>query len=251
MSESHGYEGKLALVTGGTRGIGRGIAEALIAAGLRVALVGTDAVRSETAAAEIAGEDKVRGYACDVSDAGEVADLVARVSEDMGDINYLVNNAGITRDGLYIRMKPEDWDRVLAVNLTGTHNFCKALTRGMMKRRSGRIVNITSVVGQTGNAGQANYAASKAGQIGLTKSLARELGARNITVNAVAPGYIQTDMTAELPDSVRESMMEGIPLGRLGDPADIAGVVLFLLSDAAAYVTGQVIGVNGGMAMVG
>ncbi len=251
MSEIHGFEGKLALVTGGTRGIGRGIAEALMAAGLRVALVGTDADRSAAAAAELGGEDRVRGYGCDVSDADAVAELVGKVGEDMGDIDFLVNNAGITRDGIYIRMKAEDWDRVMGVNLTGTHNFCKAVARGMMKRRAGRIVNITSVVGQTGNAGQVNYAASKAGQIGLTKSLARELGGRKVTVNAVAPGYIQTDMTAELPEEVRSGMLEGIPLGRLGEPADVAGVVLFLLSDAAAYVTGQVIGVNGGMAMIG
>ncbi len=251
MSDIQGLEGKLALVTGGTRGIGRGISEALLAAGMRVALVGTDPDRSAAAAAELGEADKVRGYACDVSDSEAVKNLVAQVGDDMGDIDCLVNNAGITRDGIYIRLKDEDWDRVMSVNLTGTHNFCKAVARGMMKRREGRIVNITSVVGQTGNAGQVNYAASKAGQIGLTKSLARELGGRNVTVNAVAPGYIQTDMTADLPEEVRSAMLEGIPLGRLGDPADVAAVVLFLLSDAASYVTGQVIGVNGGMAMIG
>ncbi|MBC8367362.1 3-oxoacyl-[acyl-carrier-protein] reductase [bacterium] len=244
-------EGKLALVTGGTRGIGRGITEALLAAGMRVAVVGTDSERSVKVAAELGPVEQVRGYGCDVSDTEAVTSLVALVGEDLGDIDCLVNNAGITRDGIYIRLKSEDWDRVMAVNLTGTHNFCKAVTRGMMKRRAGRIVNITSVVGQTGNAGQVNYAASKAGQIGLTKSLARELGARNVTVNAVAPGFIQTDMTADLPEDVRSAMLEGIPLGRLGDPADVAAVVLFLLSDASAYVTGQVIGVNGGMAMIG
>ncbi len=246
-----GVEGKLALVTGGTRGIGRGITEALLAAGMRVALVGTDPERSVVAAADLGSTDEVRGYGCDVSDAEAVTNLVAQVGEEMGDIDCLVNNAGITRDGIYIRLKAEDWDRVMAVNLTGTHNFCKAVARGMMKRRAGRMVNITSVVGQTGNAGQVNYAASKAGQIGLTKSLARELGGRNVTVNAVAPGYIQTDMTADLPEDVRTTMLDGIPLRRLGDPADVAAVVLFLLSDASAYVTGQVIGVNGGMAMIG
>jgi 3-oxoacyl-[acyl-carrier protein] reductase len=218
---------------------------------MRVALVGTDPDRSAAAASELGAADKVRGYGCDVSDSDAVKNLVAQVGDDMGDIDCLVNNAGITRDGIYIRLKDEDWDRVMAVNLTGTHNFCKAVARGMMKRRAGRIVNITSVVGQTGNAGQVNYAASKAGQIGLTKSLARELGSRNVTVNAVAPGYIQTDMTADLPEDLRKAMLEGIPLGRLGDPADVAAVVLFLLSDAASYVTGQVIGVNGGMAMIG
>jgi len=244
-------EGKLALVTGGTRGIGLGIAKLLLSAGARVALVGTDPERSSRVAAQLGGEESVRGYGCDVSDGQAVADLVGRVAEEMGDIEFLVNNAGITRDGIYIRQKPDDWDRVIGVNLSGTNNFCKAVARGMMKRRSGRIVNITSVVGQTGNAGQANYAASKAGQIGLTKSLARELGGRNITVNAVAPGYIQTDMTADLPEAARTAMLEGIPLGRLGEASDVAGVVLFLLGDAAAYVTGQVIGVNGGMAMIG
>jgi len=217
----------------------------------KVALVGTDAGRSAAAAAELGGEDRVRGYGCDVADGEAVAELVARVEEEMGPLDALVNNAGITADGIFIRMKAEDWNRVLDVNLGGSYHFCRAAARGMMKRRAGRIVNITSVVGQTGNAGQANYAASKAGQIGLTKSLARELGPRGVTVNAVAPGYIQTDMTEGLPEQAREAMLAGIPLGRLGEAADVAGAVLFLLGDSAAYVTGQVLGVNGGMAMIG
>jgi len=251
VNERASFENKLALVSGGSRGIGFAIVRTLFARGARVALVGTDQERSAAAAARIGGSDRVRGYGCDVSDPGEVTELLSRVSGEMGEIDFLVNSAGITRDGIYIRMKIEDWNRVLAVNLTGTHNLCKAVARGMMKRRFGRIVNISSVVGQTGNAGQVNYSASKAGQIGLTKSLARELGSRNITVNAVTPGYIRTDMTAELPESVREDMLRTIPLGRLGEPSDVAALVLFLLSDAAAYVTGQVIGVNGGMTMVG
>jgi 3-oxoacyl-[acyl-carrier protein] reductase len=245
------FSGKLALVTGGTRGIGLGIVKSLLENGARVALVGSNPEKSAGIASELAGEEQVRGYACDVSEADAVEELVNRVREEMGEIDFLVNNAGITLDGIFIRMKQNDWQRVLDVNLGGTYNFCRSVARAMMKRREGRIVNISSVVGQTGNAGQANYAASKAGQLGLTKSLARELGPRGITVNAVTPGYIETDMTEDLPEAVREEMVAGIPLKKAGSPEDVAGAVLFLLSPSASYISGQVLGVNGGMTMVG
>ncbi|MBN2171500.1 MAG: 3-oxoacyl-ACP reductase FabG [Candidatus Krumholzibacteriota bacterium] len=243
--------GKLALVTGGTRGIGRGIVAALLAADCRVALVGSDPGRSAAAAGELGPPDRVRGFGGDIGDPGAVAGLVAAATADLGEVDFLVNNAGITRDNLFVRLKTEEWDRVLAVNLSGAYHFCRALARPMMKRRAGRIVNISSVVGQIGNAGQVNYAASKAGLIGLTKSLARELAPRGVTVNAVAPGFIRTDMTDSLPPEAKDALLAGIPMGCLGEPADVAAAVLFLLGPGARYITGQVLGVNGGMVMQG
>jgi 3-oxoacyl-[acyl-carrier protein] reductase len=238
--------GKVALVTGSTRGIGRAIAETLVACGAKVAIVGRDLATAEKVAEEI-GE--ARGFACDVSDPASVTMLVQTVEDAFGQLDILVNNAGITKDNLMARMKDEDWDAVLATNLRSAFVATRAAQRGMMKRRFGRIINITSVVGIIGNKGQANYAASKAGLIGFTKAAAKELSSRNILVNAVAPGYIQTDMTASLPEEARTALSAQIPLGRLGEGKDIAGAVAFLASDLAAYVTGQVLVVDGGMVM--
>ncbi len=238
--------GKVALVTGSTRGIGRAIAETLVAAGARVAVVGRDLATAERVAEEI-GE--ARGFACDVSDPASVTMLVQTVEDAFGSVDILVNNAGITKDNLMARMKDEDWDAVMATNLRSAFVATRAAQRGMMKRRWGRIINITSVVGLVGNKGQANYAASKAGLIGFTKAAAKELSSRNILVNAVAPGYIQTDMTAKLGDEARAALSGQIPLARLGAPKDIAGAVAFLASDLAAYITGQVLVVDGGMVM--
>jgi len=238
--------GKVALVTGSTRGIGRAIAEMLVACGARVAVVGRDLAVAERVAEEI-GE--ARGFACDVSDPASITMLVQSVEDAFGSLDILVNNAGITKDNLMARMKDEDWDAVMATNLRSAFVATRAAQRGMMKRRWGRIINITSVVGLVGNKGQANYAASKAGLIGFTKAAAKELSSRNILVNAVAPGYIQTDMTAKLGDEARAALSAQIPLDRLGDPKDIAGAVAFLASDLAAYITGQVLVVDGGMVM--
>ncbi len=238
--------GKTALVTGSTRGIGRAIAEGLVACGARVAVVGRDLSTAEKVAEEL-GE--ARGFACDVSDPASVTMLVQTVEDAFGQLDILVNNAGITKDNLMARMKDEDWDAVMATNLRSAFVATRAAQRGMMKRRWGRIINITSVVGLVGNKGQANYAASKAGLIGFTKAAAKELSSRNILVNAVAPGYIQTDMTAQLNEEARTALSSQIPLGRLGDPKDIAGAVAFLASDLAAYITGQVLVVDGGMVM--
>ncbi len=239
--------GKVALVTGSTRGIGRAIAEALAAAGARVAVVGRDLPRAERAATEIGRGAK--GFACDVSDTAAVSALVTDVEASFGAIDILVNNAGLTKDNLIMRLKDEDWDTVIDANLRGAFASIRAASRGMMKRRSGRIINISSVVGVIGNRGQANYAASKAGLIGLTKSVAKELASRNILCNAVAPGFIATDMTAALGDEQRQALERQIPLERLGSPADIASAVVFLASDHAAYITGQVLVVDGGMVM--
>lgn len=242
---------RVALVTGASRGIGRAVACGLAADGFDLALVyagNADAAAEAVAACEASGAT-ARAYRCDVSNADEAKATVDAVLADFGSVWALVNNAGITRDTLLARMKDEDFARVLDVNLIGAFNMMRALTRPLMRQRGGRIVSMSSVVGLMGNAGQANYAASKAGLIGLTKSVARELAPRGVTVNAVAPGFVRTDMTAALPEQVVERYEGQIPLGRLADPEEVAGVVRFLVSDAAAYVTGEVIRVDGGMAM--
>lgn len=242
---------RVTLVTGASRGIGRAVACGLAADGFDLALVyagNADAAAEAVAACEAAGAT-AHAYRCDVSNADEAKATVGAVLADFGSVWALVNNAGITRDTLLARMKDEDFARVLDVNLTGAFNMMRALTRPLMRQRGGRIVNMSSVVGLMGNAGQANYAASKAGLIGLTKSVARELAPRGVTVNAVVPGFVRTDMTAALPEQVVERYEGQIPLGRLADPEEVAGVVRFLVSDAAAYVTGEVIRVDGGMAM--
>ena len=239
--------GKNALVTGSTRGIGRAIVESLANAGARVAVVGRDQARAAEAAAAI-GSD-ARGFAADVGDPASVVALVEAVEKEFGQVDILVNNAGLTRDNILFRLKDDDWDAVLDANLRGAFIAIRSVARGMIKRRWGRIINIASVVGITGNKGQANYAASKAGLIGLTKSVAKELGSRNVLVNAVAPGFIETDMTAAMTPEARAGLAGQIPLERLGTPQDIAGVVTFLASDQAAYITGQTIVVDGGMVM--
>ena len=239
-------QGKVALVTGGSRGIGRSIVEHLAAAGARVAVVARDAERAAAVAAELAGDGHA-GFSCDVADVAAVDALVKQVESDLGSLDILINNAGVTGDNLLMRMSESEWDRVVDTNLKGTFNTIRAATKGMMRRREGRIINITSVVGITGNKGQANYAASKAGVIGLTKSVAKELASRNILCNALAPGYIETEMTAELGETIREGLLGQIPLGRLGRGDDIASVVRFLAGPGAAYITGQVIVVDGGM----
>ncbi len=243
--------GKVALVTGSTRGIGRAVSEMLAAAGASVAVTGRDQDRANAAASEMATAHGVtaRGYACDVGEIAQCASLVESVERDFGQLDILVNNAGLTRDNLIMRLKDEDWDLVINANLRGAFATCRAASRGMMKRRSGRIINLASVVALIGNKGQTNYAASKAGLIGLTKSLARELGSRGVLANVVAPGYIDTDMTAAMPADARTALSASIPLERLGTPADIAGMVTFLASEYASYITGQVFVVDGGLAM--
>lgn len=239
--------GKNALVTGSTRGIGRAIAETLAQSGARVAVVGRDLEKAREAAAAI-GRD-AQGFACDVTDTAAVAKLVSDVEAAFGSIDILVNNAGITRDNLVMRLKDEDWDGVQNANLRGAFASIRAVSRGMMKRRSGRIINVSSIVGIIGNKGQANYAASKAGLIALTKSVAKELGSRNILVNAVAPGFIDTEMTAAMTPEARAALGQQIALERLGNPKDVAAAVAFLASDLASYITGQVLVVDGGMVM--
>jgi 3-oxoacyl-[acyl-carrier protein] reductase len=240
--------GKTALVTGATGGIGAAIARVLHKAGATVAISGTRAAVLDELKAEL--RDRVHVIACNLSDAADVEKLVPAAEAAMGSVDILVNNAGITRDGLAMRMKDEDWNAVIDVNLTAGFRLARAAMRGMMKKRWGRIVNITSVVGVTGNPGQANYVASKAGVIGLTKSLAQELASRNVTVNAVAPGFIATPMTDVLNEKQREGILGRVPAGRLGSPDEIAAAVLYLVSDEAGYVTGQTLHVNGGMAMI-
>ncbi len=244
-------EGKTALVTGASRGIGRAIAETLAAEGAKVAINyagNVKAAEEAKAAIEAAGGEAILVKA-DVSDPAAVQEMISTVTDAFGQIDILVNNAGITRDGLLMRMKDEDWDAVISTNLKGVYNCTKAVTKLMMKKRYGRIVNMTSVVGITGNAGQTNYSAAKAGVIGFSKSAAKELSSRGITVNMVAPGFIDTDMTAVLPEKVKEEMAAGIPLGRIGKAQDVANAVLFLVSDQASYITGQVVNVDGGMVM--
>jgi 3-oxoacyl-[acyl-carrier protein] reductase len=239
--------GKTAVVTGSTRGIGRAVAQALADSGARVAVVGRDRERAMAVAAEIG--NGATGFGCDVADTSAVTALIADVEKELGGIDILVNNAGITRDNLVMRLKDEDWDAVLNANLRGAFAAIRAASRGMMKKRSGRIINMASVVGLTGNKGQANYAASKAGLIALTKSVAKELGSRNILVNAIAPGFIETEMTDAMTADARTALNGLIPLERLGKPDDIAAAVVFLASDLASYITGQVIVVDGGMVM--
>ena len=243
--------GRVALVTGSTRGIGRSIAAALAKAGARVAVTGRDLTKAQEAAAALASETgvEVRGYAADVADVAQASALVEAVERDFGQLDILVNNAGLTRDNLLMRLKDDDWDAVIDANLRGAFATCRAASRGMMKRRWGRIINIASVVGLMGNKGQANYAASKAGLIGLTKSIAKELGSRNILANVVAPGFIETDMTDAMTPEARSTLSAGIPLERLGTPEDVAGMVVVLASDLTRYVTGQVFVVDGGLAM--
>jgi 3-oxoacyl-[acyl-carrier protein] reductase len=238
------------VVTGASRGIGREIALAFARQGAKIACVATSEAGASATVTTIESEGgHARAYACDVSDSTSVDALFAAILVDLGTPAVLVNNAGVNRDTLLIRMKDEDWDRVLDINLKGTFLCIRAVSRSMMKARYGRIVNISSVIGQTGAAGQANYAASKAGLFGLTMSVAKELGARGITCNAVAPGFIETDMTESLPAEMREMVVKTAPAGRLGLPADIAPAVLFLASDEAAYITGQTITVDGGLTL--
>ncbi|HWG20251.1 MAG TPA: 3-oxoacyl-[acyl-carrier-protein] reductase [Terracidiphilus sp.] len=244
------FEGRIALVTGASQGIGRAVALELARAGATVALAARNQARLAEAAAEIeAAGGKAAVFALDVASEESIKAGAKAVLDKFGKVEILVNNAGITRDDLAMKMKRADWDDVLATNLTGAFLLTQALMRPMMKNRWGRIVNISSVVGRTGQTGQVNYAASKAGMIGMTRSLARELASRGITVNAVAPGYIETPMTAVLDEKQREAMMAAIPLGRAGTDQEIAQAVAFLASDAAAYITGHVLDVNGGMFM--
>ncbi len=242
MSTFCSLEGRLALVTGGSRGIGRAIAVELANAGAKV-VVGYRSGAEE--AEQVAGEIGGRAVQADVSDLAQAARLV----EEAGDIDILVNNAGLTRDGLIARMSDDDWRTVIDTNLGGVFATCRAAARGMMKRRSGAIVNLSSVVGVHGNPGQTNYAASKAGILGFTKALARELATRNVRVNAIAPGYIETALTEVLPEGVRDALLASTPLGRLGVPADVAGAVRFLCSDEASFITGEVLLVDGGLGM--
>lgn len=240
--------GKTALVTGASGGIGRDIATALSAAGVKVALSGTRESVLEEVKAECAGEAAI--VTCNLSDVEAVNGLVKRAEEAVGPLDILVANAGITRDQLLMRMKEEDFEAVLNINLGSYFRLAKSALRGMMKRRSGRIIGITSIVGVTGNAGQANYAASKAGMIGFTKSLAAEVASRGVTANCIAPGFITSPMTDVLPEAQKESLLGSIPAGKLGTGADIAAAVAFLSSNEASYVTGQTLHVNGGMAMI-
>ncbi|MGB5147020.1 MAG: 3-oxoacyl-ACP reductase FabG [Porticoccaceae bacterium] len=241
---------KIALVTGASRGIGAAIADALGRAGAIVVGTATTPEGAERISARFADLGiKGRGTALDVTDAAAVVQVVQQIEDEFGPPLILVNNAGITRDNLLLRMKEEEWNDVIETNLSAVYRLCKACARGMTRARWGRIINISSVVGAMGNAGQANYAATKAGVAGFARALAKELGSRNITVNTVAPGFIDTDMTRELPAANRDAMLASIPLGRLGQPEEIAAVVVFLAEDGGAYITGETIQVNGGMYM--
>jgi len=239
--------GKVALVTGGTRGIGHDICQVLLNAGAKVALCSRDGAKAQAVAAAFGGGTK--GYACDVGVAAQVEALADAVDKDFGQIDVLVNNAGFTKDNLLFRITEADWDSVIDTNLKGAFLVTKYVARGMIKRRWGRVINIGSVVGLNGNKGQSNYSASKAGIIGFTKSVAKELASRNVLVNAVAPGYVETELTQGISPEAKKYFLDNIPQGRLGQGSDIAGAVLFLASDLASYITGQVLVVDGGMVM--
>lgn len=243
------FEGKVAIVTGASRGIGRAIAERLAAGGATVVCVARGSNADATAAAIAAAGGRATAHGVDVTDAAAVEQLVRQTVEAHGRLDILVSNAGITRDQLMLRMKRDDWDQVIATNLTAAFTLCQAALKPMIKQRSGRIIAVGSVVGQMGNAGQANYAASKAGLIGFCKALAREVASRQVTVNVVAPGFVETDMTRAIAESAKTDWAALIPLGRIGTPAEIAAAVGFLASDEASYITGQVLAVNGGMYM--
>ncbi len=241
-------EGEIALVTGASRGIGKAIAEQLASQGATVIGTATSDSGADNISAYLS-EAGGKGMCLNVTDADSIASVIKAITDEYGDVSILVNNAGITKDNLLMLMKDDQWDDIINTNLTSIYRLSKAVIRKMMKARKGRIINIASVVGMTGNPGQTNYSATKAGMLGFTKSLAREIGSRNITVNCVAPGFIDTDMTKELPEEQREALINQIPLNRLGDPADIAAAVSFLAAPTAAYITGETINVNGGMYM--
>jgi len=251
MSEFLSLEGRTAIITGGARGIGKAIAETLAARGANIAVVDLRMELAQETANEISAKSGVETIAieADVSNQESVKAMVKSAVDKFGKIDILVNNAGITRDGLIMRMKEEDWDLVLNINLKGAFNCAQALARPMMKARYGRIINISSVSGVTGQAGQANYSSSKAGMIGLTKALAKELGSRNITVNAVAPGFIETVLTHDLPEEIKDISMKLTPMGRFGQPEDIANAVAFLAAEESSFITGVVLQVDGGMVM--
>jgi 3-oxoacyl-[acyl-carrier protein] reductase len=240
--------GKVALVTGGSRGIGHAVAQNLARVGASVAILARDGAKAQETARSL-GNGAARGYACDVADAKQVEQTITLIEKDFERIDLLVNNAGTTRDNLLFRTGEEDWDVVLNTNLKGAFLVTKHAARGMIKRRWGRIINITSVVGISGNKGQANYSASKAGLIGFTKSVSKELASRNVLVNAVAPGFIETELTRQLSPTWRETLLQAIPMGRLGQGADVAAAVLFLASEFASYITGQVLVVDGGLVL--
>jgi len=243
-------EGKAALITGGARGIGKMIAQRFISEGADIALCDINFEAAQSSAKELSGGNgTIKAFSMNVADEENVNEAVKGVANEFGKIDILVNNAGITRDTLMLRMKTEDWNAVIAVNLTGVFNVSKAVVRLMVKARSGRIINIASVVGVIGNPGQVNYAASKAGIIGITKTMAKEFASRDITVNAIAPGYIRTEMTEHLSQEAKDAFLRAIPLNRPGTPEDVAAVAAFLASDDASYITGQVICVDGGMVM--
>lgn len=246
------FEDQVAIVTGGSRGIGKAIASLLAAGGADVVIVGRGIAQAQATADEIAAASgqKAVAYALDVADFEQAQKMAQQIKADFGRIDILVNNAGITRDNIIMRLDESDWDDVLDINLKGTFNCSKAVIRTMMKQRYGRIINITSVSGQAGQVGQTNYSAAKAGMIGLTKALAREVASRNITVNAVAPGFIPTALTEDLPTELVEQILSVTPMGRMGTPEEVAFAVIFLASQQASYITGQVIGVDGGMVMM-
>jgi len=241
------FRGKVALVTGSTRGIGKAIAVALAERGATVIVTGRDRGTAEIVANNIKNEFDVEAHGFGLDLSGDIESVWKEIKQAVGTVDILVNNAGITKDNLFIRMKDEEWEQVIDVNLTGTYKITKLVVKDMIKKRYGRIINISSIIGFIGNIGQVNYSTTKAGLIGFTKSLAKEVASRNITVNAVAPGFIETEMTETLPAEIKESYLKQIPLGRFGKPQDVANVVLFLASDLASYITGETIHVNGGM----